>query len=132
MFRPWEPPAEIPDDEYPFVFCTGRLLEHWYTGTMTRRVPELDNALPEALLDMNPADMEELGIKDGDRVKVISRWGEVEITASSAGRTKPREKYLFAPFFTEETLVNLAQQEAYCPLSKEPDFKKTCVRVETV
>ena len=55
---------------------------------------------------------------------------DVEITASSAGRTKPREKYLFAPFFAEETLVNLAQQEAYCPLSKEPDFKKTCVRVE--
>ena len=130
VFRPWEPPAEIPDDEYPFVFCTGRLLEHWHTGSMTRRVPELDNALPEALLDMNPADMEELGIKDGDRVKVISRWGEVEITASSAGRTKPPAKYLFAPFFAEEALVNLAQQEAYCPLSKEPDYKKTCVRVE--
>ena len=132
VFRPWEPPAEIPDDEYPFIFCTGRLLEHWHTGTMTRRVPELNNALPAALLDMNPADMEELGVKDGDRVKVISRWGEVEITVSSAGRTKPPVKYLFAPFFAEETLVNLAQQEAYCPLSKEPDFKKTCVRVEKV
>jgi len=74
--------------------------------------------------------MAELGIKDGDRVKVISRWGEVEITASSAGRTQPPKKYLFAPFFAEETLVNLAQQEMYCPLSKEPDYKKTCVRVE--
>ena len=132
VFRPWEPPAELPDEEYPFVFCTGRLLEHWHTGTMTRRVKALDNALPEALLDMNPADMEALGIKDGDRVKVISRWGEVEITASSAGRTQPPEKYLFAPFFAEETLVNLAQQEMYCPLSKEPDYKKTCVRVEKV
>lgn len=130
VFRPWEPPAEVPDDEYPFVFCTGRLLEHWHTGTMTRRVPALDNALPEALLDMNPADMEELGIKDGDRVKVVSRWGEVEITASSAGRTQPPKRYLFAPFFAEETLINLAQQEMYCPLSKEPDYKKTCVRVE--
>ena len=132
VFRPWEPPAETPDEEYPFVFCTGRLLEHWHTGSMTRRVPALHNALPEALLDMNPADMEALGIKDGDRVKVISRWGEVEITASSAGRTQPPEKYLFAPFFAEETLVNLAQQEMYCPLSKEPDYKKTCVRVEKV
>ena len=130
VFRPWEPPAEVPDDEYPFVFCTGRLLEHWHTGSMTRRVPALDNALPEALLDMNPADMEELGIKDGDRVKLTSRWGEVEITASSAGRTQPPEKYLFAPFFAEETLINLVQQENYCPLSKEPDYKKTCVRVE--
>ena len=52
--------------------------------------------------------------------------------ASSAGRTQPPEKYLFAPFFAEETLVNLAQQEMYCPLSKEPDYKKTCVRVEKV
>jgi len=130
VFRPWEPPAEVPDSEYPFVFCTGRLLEHWHTGSMTRRVPALDKALPEALLDMNPDDMAELGIKDGDRVKVISRWGEVEITASSAGRTQPPKKYLFAPFFAEETLVNLAQQEMYCPLSKEPDYKKTCVRVE--
>ena len=132
VFRPWEPPAEIPDDEYPFVLCTGRLLEHWHTGSMTRRVPALNTALPEALLDMNAADMEELGIKDGDRVKVISRWGECEITASSAGRTKPREKYLFAPFFAEETLINLVQQEMYCPLSKEPDYKKTCVRIEKV
>ena len=130
VFRPWEPPAEVPDSEYPFVFCTGRLLEHWHTGTMTRRVPALHNALPEALLDMNEADMAELGIKDGDRVRLVSRWGEVEITASSAGRTKPPARYLFAPFFAEETLINLVQQEAYCPLSKEPDFKKTCVRVE--
>jgi len=130
VFRPWEPPAERPDDEYPFVFCTGRLLEHWHTGSMTRRVPELNNALPEALLDMNPADMEALGIKDGEMVKVVSRWGEVQIKASSAGRTQPPEKYLFAPFFAEETLVNLVQQEMYCPLSKEPDYKKTCVRVE--
>ena len=52
VFRPYEPPAEEPDDEYPFYFCTGRLLEHWHTGTMTRRVPELDRALPEALLNI--------------------------------------------------------------------------------
>lgn len=132
VFRPWEPPAETPDEEYPFVFCTGRLLEHWHTGSMTRRVPALNNALPEALLDMNPVDAEELGLIDGDRVKLVSRWGEVEITVSTAGRTKPPEKYLFAPFFAEETLINLVQQEMYCPLSKEPDYKKTCVRVEKV
>ena len=130
VFRPWEPPAEIPDDEYPFVFCTGRLLEHWHTGSMTRRVPALNNALPAALLDMNPTDCERLGVKDGDTVKLVSRWGEVQITVSTAGRTQPPEGYLFAPFFAEETLINLVQQENYCPLSKEPDYKKTCVRVE--
>ena len=132
VFRPWEPPAEVPDKEYPFVFCTGRLLEHWHTGSMTRRVEELNRALPEALLDMNPKDVEKLGLKDGDRVKLTSRWGEVEITVSTAGRTEPPEGYLFAPFFAEETLINLVVQEAYCPLSKEPDFKKTCVKVEKV
>ena len=132
VFRPWEPPAEVPDDEYPFVFCTGRLLEHWHTGSMTRRVEALNTALPAALLDMNVEDVEELGLKDGDRVRLVSRWGEVEITVSTAGRTQPQRGYLFAPFFAEETLVNLVQQECYCPLSKEPDFKKTCVRVEKV
>ena len=130
VFRPWEPPAEVPDDEYPFVFCTGRLLEHWHTGSMTRRVKALDTALPKALLDMNEEDVAELNLKDGDTVKLVSRWGEVEITVSTAGRTRPPKGYLFAPFFAEETLINLVQQENYCPLSKEPDYKKTCVRIE--
>ena len=132
VFRPWEPPAEVPDDDYPFVFCTGRFLEHWHTGSMTRRVPALLNALPEALLDINPADLEKLGLKDGDHVKLVSRWGEVEIAVSTAGRTQPPEGYLFAPFFDENVLINLVQQEMYCPLSKEPDYKKTCVRIEKI
>ena len=132
VFRPWEPPAEVPDDEYPFVFCTGRLLEHWHTGSMTRRVPELDKALPEALLDMNPNDVAKLGLKDGDRVKITSRYGEVEITLSTAGRTEPPEGTVFAAFFAEETLINLVVEEVYCPLSKEPDYKKTCVKIEKV
>ncbi len=132
VFRPYEPPAEMPSDEYPFWFCTGRLLEHWHTGSMTRRVPELDRALPEALLDMNPADCEKLGVVDGDMVRVKSRFGEVEIKVSTAGRTQPPEGLTFAPFFADETLVNLAVQDTYCPLSKEPDFKKTCVSIEKI
>lgn len=132
VFRPWEPPAESPSEEYPFWFCTGRLLEHWHTGSMTRRVPELDRALPEALLDMNPDDCEKLGLVDGDMVKVKSRFGEVEIKVSTAGRTQPPAGVTFAPFFADETLVNLAVQDVYCPLSKEPDFKKTCVSIEKV
>ncbi|MBR5260091.1 MAG: molybdopterin-dependent oxidoreductase [Eggerthellaceae bacterium] len=132
VFRPWEPPAETPSEEYPFWFCTGRLLEHWHTGSMTRRVAELDRALPEALLDMNPADCEKLGVVDGDMVRVKSRFGEVEIKVSTAGRTQPPEGLVFAPFFAEETLVNLAVQDTYCPLSKEPDFKKTTVSIEKI
>lgn len=132
VFRPWEPPAQVPSEEYPFVFCTGRLLEHWHTGSMTRRVPELDKALPEALLDMNPADVTKLGLKNGDMVRLTSTYGSVEIKVSTAGRTEPPEGTVFAPFFADETLVNLVVQDIYCPLSKEPDFKKTCVKIEKV
>lgn len=132
VFRPYEPPAETPDDEYPYYLCTGRLLEHWHTGSMTRRIPELNRALPEAVLDVNPADAQRLNVTDGDTVQVTSRWGSFTITVSLAGRTVPQEGIVFAPFFAQETLVNLAQQEVYCPLSKEPDYKKTAVRIEKV
>ena len=132
VFRPYEEPAESPDEEYPFWFCTGRFLEHWHSGSMTRRVPELNRALPEALLDMNREDCNKLGIKNGDKVKVISRHGEFEIKVSTAGRTQPNPGMVFAPFFAEETLINLAVHDYYCPLSKEPDYKKTCVRIEKV
>ena len=96
---------------------------------MTRRVPELDRALPEALLNMNPDDCKKLGIQDGDMVKVKSTYGEFDIKVSTAGRTEPPAGVTFAPFFAEETLVNLAVQDVYCPLSKEPDYKKTCVSI---
>ncbi len=132
VFRPYEPPAEEPSDQYPFWLCTGRLLEHWHTGSMTRRVPELHRALPQALLDVNPADCEQLGVKDGDMVRVSSRYGSFDIQVSTAGRTAPPQGIVFAPFFAEETLVNLAVQDVYCPLSKEPDFKKTCVSIRKV
>ncbi|NPD30398.1 molybdopterin-dependent oxidoreductase [Eggerthellaceae bacterium zg-1084] len=132
VFRPWEPPAELPDAEYPFVFCTGRLLEHWHTGSMSRRVAELDRALPEALLDMNPDDCAALGVSDGDMVRLTSRFGTCDIKVSTAGRTRPPAGSVFAPFFAEETLINLVVQDTYCPLSKEPDYKKTCVRIEKI
>ena len=99
---------------------------------MTRRIAPLNRALPEALLDMNPADVAALGLKDGDRVKVKSRYGECEITVSTAGRTEPPAGTVFAPFFAEETLINLVVQDIYCPLSKEPDYKKTCVNITKV
>jgi nitrate reductase NapA len=132
VFRPYEPPAQEPSDEYPFWFCTGRLLEHWHTGSMTRRIAELDRALPEALLDMNQEDCDALGIKDGDMVRLTSPYGTVDIKASTAGRTKPPRGMVFAPFFADETLINLVVQDVYCPLSKEPDFKKTCVSIEKI
>lgn len=132
VFRPYEGPAEEPDEDYPFFLCTGRLLEHWHTGSMTRRVPELVAALPEARLDMNPDDCAALGLASGDVVKVSSRHGEFRIKVSTEGRTVPQPGVVYAPFFAQENLVNMAVHDYYCPLSKEPDFKKTCVRVEKV
>ena len=129
VFRPYEPPAQEPDAEFPFWFCTGRLLEHWHTGTMTRNVAELNRALPEALLNMHPEDAAELGLADGDMARVTSPHGTFEIKISLSGRTEPPRGLVFAPFFAEETLINLAVQDYYCPLSKETDYKKTCVRI---
>lgn len=99
---------------------------------MTRRVPELDRALPEALLNVSPEDCEKLGVLDGDMVRVRSRFGQFDIKVSTAGRTEPPAGVVFAPFFAEEALVNLAVQDTYCPLSKEPDYKKTCVSIEKI
>ncbi|WP_088555070.1 molybdopterin-dependent oxidoreductase, partial [Calderihabitans maritimus] len=130
--RPYEPPAESPDEEYPFWLCTGRVLEHWHTGTMTRRVPELDRAVPRAYVEINPEDAKELGIKQGDKVKLVSRRGEVIIEAEINGRGKPPRGYLFVPFFDDERIINLVTIDAYDPISKEPDFKKCAVRIEKV
>lgn len=130
IFRPYEPPAQEPSDEYPFWFCTGRLLEHWHTGSMTTRVPELKRALPEGLLYMNKNDVKKLGMQDGDRAKVTSTYGSFEITISTSGRVDPDPGMTFAPFFDRNALINLAVEDIYCPLSKEPDYKKTCVKIE--
>ncbi|MDU4465408.1 MAG: molybdopterin dinucleotide binding domain-containing protein, partial [Haemophilus parahaemolyticus] len=66
---PYEPPAESPNEEYPLWLCTGRVLEHWHTGTMTRRVPELHRAFPNNLVWMHPTDAKKYGLRHGDRVK---------------------------------------------------------------
>ena len=129
VFRPYEPSAEQPDEEFPFWFCTGRLLEHWHTGSMTRQVEELNRALPEALLYMNVDDAANLGLADGDMARVTSRHGTFDIKVSTSGRVDPPAGLVFAPFFARETMVNLAVHDYYCPLSKETDYKKTCVAI---
>jgi nitrate reductase (cytochrome) len=129
LFRPFEDAAEVPDQEYPFWLCTGRVLEHWHSGTMTRRVPELHKAVPEALCEIHPEDAKKLGIKTGDMVKVISRRGEVKVKATTTGRGNPPKGLLFVPFFAEETLINLVTLDCYCPISKQPDYKKCAVKI---
>jgi nitrate reductase NapA len=128
--RPWHPPAESPDAEYPFWLCTGRVLEHWHTGSMTRRIKELHQAVPTAYVEINRADASELGVKTGDRVRLVSRRGSLELEVRVDGRGKPPRGSLFVPFFDQHRLVNLVTLDAMDNISKEPDYKKCAVRVE--
>jgi nitrate reductase NapA len=130
--RPYHPPAEVPDDEYPFWLTTGRVLEHWHTGSMTRRVKQLHQAVPEAYAEMNHADAIELGVNTGDRVKLVSRRGEVHLRAKVDGRGQPPRGTVFVPFFDEGKLVNRLTLDAMDNISKEPDYKKCAIRIEKV
>ncbi len=128
--RPYEPPAESPDSEYPFWLNTGRILEHWHTGSMTRRVPLLHKAAPEAYVEINPDDAAALGITNGSKVKISSRRGSMTMKASINGRGLPPRGMVFVPFFDENYLINEVTLDAFCPISKQPDYKKCAVKVE--
>ncbi|MGW8272235.1 MAG: nitrate reductase catalytic subunit NapA, partial [Thermodesulfovibrionales bacterium] len=121
--------AEVPNAEYPFWLCTGRVLEHWHTGTMTMRVPELYRAVPEALCFMNSKDAGKLGVRDGDLVWLESRRGKVKARVETRGRNITPQGLLFVPFFDEKVFINKVTLDATCPISKETDFKKCAVKV---
>jgi nitrate reductase (cytochrome) len=131
-FRPYEPPPESPDADYPFWLCTGRVLEHWHTGTMTMRVPQLRRAMPQAYVEMNPADARKLGVGSGDRVVLETRRGRLELPVWLDGRGKPPPGTVFVPFFDESLPINQLTLDAHDPFSKQPDYKKCAVRVRRV
>jgi nitrate reductase NapA len=126
---PYQPAAEQPDAEYDLWLCTGRVLEHWHTGTMTRRVPELYRSFPDAVVWMHPKDAEKRGMKHGDPVKAVTRRGEVALRLQTRGRNRMPEGLVFIPFFDEHRLANKLTLDATCPISKETDFKKCAVKV---
>ena len=126
---PYQPAAEEPDAEFDLWLSTGRVLEHWHTGTVTRRVPELYRAMPDAWLYMHPEDAKRRGLQRGDSVKVISRRGEVTTRVETRGRNKMPAGMVFMPFFDEHRLVNKLTLDATCPISKETDFKKCACKV---
>lgn len=130
--RPYAPPPESPDKDYPFWLCTGRVLEHWHSGSMTRRVKALHQAVPKAYVELHPEDARELGVSDGFPVKLVTRRGEIVLDAKVNGRGKPKRGLVFVPFFDESKLINLLTLDAHCPLSKQPDYKKCAVRLERV
>ncbi|XZG69656.1 nitrate reductase catalytic subunit NapA [Chitinibacteraceae bacterium HSL-7] len=129
---PYQPAAESPDKEYDLWLCTGRVLEHWHTGTMTRRVPELHKAVPEAVVFMHPDEARSRKLQRGMVVKVVSRRGEITARLETRGRNKPPKGLIFIPFFDEGRLVNKLTLDATCPISKETDFKKCAVKVVRV
>ncbi len=129
---PYEPPAEVPDRTYDLWLSTGRVLEHWHSGSMTRRVEELHKSMPNALVYLHPEDAKDRNLRRGDAVKIISRRGEVETRVETRGRNKPPKGLVYMPWFDASRLVNKVTLDATDPLSKETDFKKCAVRIEKV
>ena len=129
FFRPYMDPVEMPDKEYPFWLSTGRVLEHWHSGTMTMRVPELYRAVPEALCFMNPDDAKKRGLKQGDTIWVESRRGRVKTHVETRGRNRPPKGLIFVPWFDEKVFINKVALDATCPMSKQTDFKKCAVKI---
>ena len=128
--RPYEPPAESPSKEFPMWLCTGRVLEHWHSGSMTRRVPILHRAMPEAYVEIHPDDAKAIGVSDGGQVKVTSPRGTIILKAMLEGRGRPVKGTVFVPFFDENKLINQLTLDSYCPISKQPDYKKCACRIE--
>jgi nitrate reductase NapA len=126
---PYEPPAESPDKEYDLWLCTGRVLEHWHSGSMTRRVPELYRAVPDAVVFMHPNDAKKRGLQRGQLAKIASRRGEITCPVETMGRNKMPEGAVFIPWFDAGRLANKLTLDATCPISKETDFKKCAVKV---
>jgi formate dehydrogenase major subunit len=122
------PPAELPDEQFPMILTTGRQLEHWHTGAMTRRASNLDALEPEATAALNPSTLAKLGIKAGDRIKVATRRGSIELWARAD--TALQDDVIFVPFAYVEAAANLLTNPQLDPYGKIPEFKFCAARVE--
>jgi formate dehydrogenase major subunit len=119
--------AERPDDEYPMVLITGRQLEHWHTGSMTRRASVLDNIEPEPVASLHPLDLAQLGVDPGDTITIESRRGRISLYARADDGT-PRGS-VFIPFCYYEAAANMLTNPVLDPVGKIPEFKYCAVRV---
>jgi nitrate reductase NapA len=129
---PYEPPPESPDEEYDLWLSTGRVIEHWHSGSMTQRVPELYRAFPDAVAFMHPDDAAQRGLKRGSEIRVISRRGEIRTRVETRGRNKPPKGLIFVPWFDASQLINKVTLDATDPISKQTDYKKCAVKIEAV
>jgi predicted molibdopterin-dependent oxidoreductase YjgC len=127
-FHPLEyrPAVEMPDDEYPFILTTGRVLEHWHGGTLTRH-SKLDDLYPEAKVELNPADAARVGVVDNQAVRVSSRRGSIVLRAAVTEKTTMG--VVFISFHFAEAAANLLTIDALDPQAKIPEYKACAVRV---
>ena len=126
----WLPPKELPDAEYPLVLNTGRLLEHWHTGSMTRRSYALDAISPVAEVYIHPKDAADRGLAAGQMVQTRSRRGQIELRVRISHREQPGN--VFIPFHFREAAANLLTIDAIDPYGKIPEFKFCAVQVEAL
>jgi predicted molibdopterin-dependent oxidoreductase YjgC len=122
------PPAELPDEAYPLLLTTGRVLYHYHTGSMTRRADGLSAIYPEGLIEMHPEDAARLTVDDGEMVRVSSRRGEVNVKADVTEKIQPG--VVFMTFHFAESAANLLTNPAVDPVAKIPEFKACAVKVE--
>jgi len=126
-FRPYKGAAEEPDQEYPFVLTTGRVIDHWHTGTMTMKVPELKRSFPKAYVEINKKDAKKKGIQNGDNVLLESRRDKMVFQARVSDVCRPG--LVFVPWFDVNLLINKLTKDAIDPGSKQPEFKICAVKV---
>jgi len=124
---PWNPPAEQPGSEFPLLLSTGRVLYHWHGGTLSRR-SALSEAYPTLKVEVNPADAERYGVRDGAAVWLVSRRGRIRAVAWVTERAP--EGVVFAPIHFAEEAANRLTNNAYDPVSKIPEYKAAAVRLE--
>jgi formate dehydrogenase major subunit len=124
------PPDERPDAEFPFVLSTGRQLEHWHTGAMTRRASTLDALEPGAVANVSRGTIERLGINPGDMVRVSTRRGSIELSVRQDDAIP--DGLVFIPFAFVEAAANLLTNPALDPFGKIPEFKYCAAKVEPI
>jgi formate dehydrogenase alpha subunit len=120
--------AELPDDKYPYVLTTGRILYHFHTGTMSRRVRGLDEVRPDGFVEIHPDDARTLKLKHGDMVEIASRRGKVTAKAVVTGRSRPGS--VFMAFHFREAAANILTNDALDPVAKIPEFKVCAVKIK--
>jgi formate dehydrogenase major subunit len=124
----YAPAKELPDQEYPLVLNTGRLLEHWHTGTMTRRATALDALQPGPFVEVHPQDLQRFGICSGNEIAVRSRRGVIRLQARASEAVPPGS--IFIPFHFREAAANVLTIDELDPIGKIPEFKFCAVRIE--